>query len=354
MPLPILSSTPEKQIKNVLAIAAGKGGVGKSTVAVNLARALHKKGAKVGVLDGDIYGPSLRKMLPENHLPKQEGEIITPALCQGIKLISMAFFRKENEAAAVRAPIANGIINQFLKVNWGPLDYLLIDFPPGTGDVQLTLCQQAKIDGAILVTTPQEVALLDVRKALHLFEQVQVPLLGVVENMSYFLADGSRNYIFGKGGGERFAAETALPLLGEIPLDPLLSEAGDKGVALQKGPSMEAFENLAKKVIEELQGSSTHLGIKHVWQPDPTHLNINWSDGVSSHYRLSELQKQCPCANCVDEITGQRKVLQTPVKEDVTAFSVSNVGRYAIKIQYSSGCSTGLYSYNFLRNLSHV
>lgn len=354
MPLPMLPSTTEKQIKNVLAIAAGKGGVGKSSVTVNLARALHKQGARVGILDADVYGPSLRKMLPEDRLPKQEGDIILPALCQGIKVISMAYFRKDNEAAAVRAPIANGIINQFLKVQWGPLDYLLIDFPPGTGDVQLTLCQQAKIDGALLVTTPQEVALLDVRKAMHLFEQVQVPLLGIVENMSYFLANGIKNYIFGQGGGKRFASETALPLLGEIPLDPLLSEAGDKGIALQEGPSQEAFDQLAKKVVGELGGTARHLAVKQVWQPDSNHLNIEWSDGISSHFRLSELQKLCPCAGCVDENTGQRKVLSTPVKDDVSAFSVSNVGRYAIRIQYSSGCSTGLYSYNFLRNLEHA
>lgn len=356
MPLPIYPSskekTVEKPIKHVIAIAAGKGGVGKSTVTVHLARVLAKMGHRVGVLDADVYGPSVRKMLPEDTMPRQDGELLIPGISKGIKVISMAYFRKDNEAAAVRAPIANGIINQFLKVQWGDLDYLLIDFPPGTGDVQLTLCQQAKIDGALLVTTPQEVALLDVRKALHLFEQVQVPLLGIAENMSYFLYGAEKNYVFGKGGGKRFAAETGLPLLGEIPLDPLLSHAGDKGEEVERGPSAEAFQQLAQAVAQQLEGKIPSLAIKKVWQPNPQHLSLEWSDGLFNQYRLSDLQKMCPCANCVDENTGERKALKIPIQEDVTAFSVSNVGRYAIRIQYSSGCSTGLYSYQFLRNFA--
>jgi len=356
MPLPIYPSSKEKPVEKsiqyVIAVAAGKGGVGKSTVTVNLARVLAKMGHRVGVLDADVYGPSVRKMLPEDTLPRQEGELLIPGISKGIKVISMAYFRKENEAAAVRAPIANGIINQFLKVQWGELNYLLIDFPPGTGDVQLTLCQQAKIDGALLVTTPQEVALLDVRKALHLFEQVQVPLLGIVENMSYFLHGAEKNYVFGKGGGKRFAAETGLPLLGEIPLDPLLSLAGDKGIGVELSPSAEAFQQLANAVVQQLDGKVPSLTIKKVWQPNPQHLSLEWSDGISHQYRLSELQKKCPCANCIDENTGERKILKTPIQEDVSAFSVTNVGRYAIRIQYSSGCSTGLYSYQFLRNFN--
>ena len=180
--MPLQMCPAKKPIQTILAIAAGKGGVGKSTVTVNLAIALQRKGYRVGVMDTDIYGPSVRQMLPEDRMPAQKGEILIPALCLGIKMISMAYFRKTDEAAAVRAPIANGVITQFIKnVEWGDLDFLLIDFPPGTGDVQLTLSQQANLSAAIVVTTPQEVALLDVRKAMHLFQQVQVPLLGIVE-----------------------------------------------------------------------------------------------------------------------------------------------------------------------------
>lgn len=195
---------PQSPIKHTIAIAAGKGGVGKSTVTVNLALALTHLGYSVGVMDTDIYGPSIRKMLPEDRLPIQKGNTIIPAVCNGIKMISMAYFRKEHEASAVRAPIANGVISQFIEnVAWGPLDYLLIDFPPGTGDIQLTLSQKASLSGAIMITTPQEVSVMDVRKAINLFSQVKVPIIGIIENMSYYQAPATQEkiYLFGKGGG---------------------------------------------------------------------------------------------------------------------------------------------------------
>lgn len=250
----------KKTIQHIIAVAAGKGGVGKSTVAVNLALALNEKKYRVGLFDADIYGPSLRRMLPEDRLPSQKGEKIIPALSHGIRYISMAFFRKANEAAAVRAPIANNVISQFLKnVEWGELDYLIIDFPPGTGDIQLTLCQQANLSGAVMVTTPQEVALMDVRKAMHLFDQVHIPVLGIVENMSYYHPQGSSSpqYLFGRGGGERLARECGAPFLGAIPVDPLVSECGDKGTSLFQSPSTEhsalsAFRTLSEKVIDNL------------------------------------------------------------------------------------------------------
>lgn len=267
MPLPVISQTkqeehPLERIQAVLAIAAGKGGVGKSTVAVNLALALQARGYRVGIMDTDLYGPSIRKMLPEERVPSQTGEIIQPALCKGIKMISMAYFRREEEAAAVRAPIANAVISQFIKnVQWGELDFLIVDFPPGTGDIQLTLSQQAHLLGAIMVTTPQEVALQDVRKAISLFDQVKVPLLGIVENMSYFQPDDQVEpvYIFGKGGGERLASESSLPLLGKIPLDPFLCSCADRGESLfaqdptAKRLATRAFVELTKQVIAQAQ-----------------------------------------------------------------------------------------------------
>lgn len=253
------STTP--RIKHVIAIAAGKGGVGKSSVTVNLALALKHLGYIVGVMDTDIYGPSVRKMLPEDRLPSQKGTVITPALCQGIRMISMAYFRKDNEAAVVRAPIANGVITQFIKnVDWGPLDYLLIDFPPGTGDIQLTLSQQANLTGAIMVTTPQEVAVMDVRKAMHMFEQVSIPIIGIVENMSYFFhkKTDEKLYLFGKGGGERLAMESGVPFLGSIPIDPALCQSGDRGQSifsednLDCSISRDAFVNLANQFTEHV------------------------------------------------------------------------------------------------------
>lgn len=245
MSLQMFDNQPLSKIKQTIAIAAGKGGVGKSSVTVNLALALHKLGYRVGVLDADIYGPSLRKMLPEDRLPSQKGEVIIPAICLGIQMMSIAYFRKANEAAAVRAPIANGLITQFLNnVAWGELDYLLIDFPPGTGDIQLTLSQKANLSGAIMVTTPQEVAVLDVRKAMHLFEQVRIPILGIVENMSYYFhkPTNEKIYIFGKGGGEGLAVESGVPFLGGIPLNPVICQNGDLGKSCFMQKNEEAVE----------------------------------------------------------------------------------------------------------------
>lgn len=263
MPLPLYDSRlpPPTAIGATLAIAAGKGGVGKSTVTVNLALALQERGYAVGILDSDLYGPSVRKMLPEERLPSQRGEFLLPALCFGMPVISMAYFKHDRQATAVRAPIANGIITQFIeKVVWGNLDYLLIDFPPGTGDLQLTLSQKGGLTAALMVTTPQEVALLDVRRAIALFTQTRVPILGIVENMSYFEPTGSttRVYPFGRGGGERLAREIDVPLLATVPLDPAVSERGDKGFSLfvddgdGPPPAAEAFRSLASRVVATL------------------------------------------------------------------------------------------------------
>lgn len=242
-------------IKCILGIAAGKGGVGKSTLTVNIARALKKMGFSVGVLDTDVYGPSIRKMLPEDRLPGRKGDKLVPALCEGMRVVSLAHFRKENEAAAIRAPIANGVINQFLNgVDWGALDFLLIDFPPGTGDIQLTLSQQAHLTGAIMVTTPQEVSVIDVKKAMSLFSSVRIPIVGVVENMSYYQPPiGEKVYLFGRGGGEKLASESGLPFLGQVPLDESLCESGDTGRSLfdkeeLSSPSAQAIMRIAEIV----------------------------------------------------------------------------------------------------------
>jgi ATP-binding protein involved in chromosome partitioning len=250
MPLPMLDEpqSPLPTVGRVLAVAAGKGGVGKSTVAVNLALALKKLGQKVGILDGDLYGPSVRKMLPEDRLPGRTDDKLTPALCWGVSVMSMAFLRGEGEAAIVRAPIANRVIDQFLQqVEWGDLDTLLIDFPPGTGDIPLTLGQKAGIDGVVLVTTPQEIALMDVRKAVRLFEQLKLPITGVVENMS-----GS---VFGSGGGASLAKELGVPLLGEVPLDPELCQAADQGRSLlydaPESPAAQAFMDIARSLLPQ-------------------------------------------------------------------------------------------------------
>jgi ATP-binding protein involved in chromosome partitioning len=366
MPLPMFQTKKEisaNSIKNIIGIAAGKGGVGKSCVTVNIALALKKLGFRVGVMDTDIYGPSIRRMLPEDQMPKQNGESIVPAVSQGIKLISMAYFRKEDEAAVVRAPIANGIIQQFIKnVEWGELDYLLLDFPPGTGDVQLTLAQNAHLSGAVMVTTPQEVALMDVRKAMHLFYQVKVPIIGIVENMSYFQDPGSnrKHYPFGQGGGARLAEETGFSLLGEIPLNSEVSICCDEGTSIFEKKTPEAlaaandFLALAKTIIGHLKvmKNRTLNEVEKIIQKDKNTFSVEWSDGLTFDFRLCDLQKKCPCAGCTDEISGKRLLDEKTVPDDLKASSVETIGRYALRINFSSGCSKGIYSFDFLRQLA--
>jgi ATP-binding protein involved in chromosome partitioning len=228
-------------VKNILAVSSGKGGVGKSTIAVNVAVALAQSGAKVGLIDADIYGPNTPTMLglTDAQVMVQQGaqgEELEPAFNYGVKLVSMGFLIDPDQPVIWRGPMLNGVIRQFLyQVRWGELDYLLVDMPPGTGDAQLTLCQAVPMAGAVIVTTPQTVALQDARRGLRMFQQMQVPVLGIVENMSYFIPPDrpDQQYdIFGSGGGEKTSKELDLPLLGCVPLEIPLREGGDRGIPI--------------------------------------------------------------------------------------------------------------------------
>ncbi len=248
-------------VKHVIAVSSGKGGVGKSTVSVNLAVALARTGAKVGLLDADIYGPNIPMMMGVTKAPEQKDGKIVPAESHGVKLISMGFFVPEDTAIVWRGPMVHTAIQQlFRDVLWGELDYLLIDLPPGTGDAQLTLTQLVPLTGAITVTTPQEVALADVRKGMMMFQKVNVPLLGIVENMSYFLCGhcGERTEIFSHGGGERAAATVGIPFLGRIPIDPAIRAGGDSGNPIVEAdptsPQSAAFREIAQKIVAAVTG----------------------------------------------------------------------------------------------------
>jgi ATP-binding protein involved in chromosome partitioning len=248
-------------MKFILGIAAGKGGVGKSSLTVNLALSLQKMGKRVGILDADLYGPSIRRMLPED-LPtriREEDRKILPAEKNGIKLITVSYFQDSEKAVIVRAPIANGLIKQFFhSVDWGDLDLLLVDFPPGTGDIQLTLLQEASFSGGLVITTPQEVALQDVSKAIALFHQMHVPVLGCVENMSYFEEPVSkqRHFPFGRQGGWRLCQQEGIPFLGEIPIEGEISRCADEGISLLEAPQGQAaalrYQEIAEKIWEQL------------------------------------------------------------------------------------------------------
>jgi ATP-binding protein involved in chromosome partitioning len=242
---PQQKSLPDRQgiagVKNILAVSSGKGGVGKSTVAVNVAVALAQSGAKVGLIDADIYGPNAPTMLGlegASVMVQQgaQGEILEPAFNHGVKLVSMGFLIDKDQPVIWRGPMLNGVIRQFLyQVQWGDLDYLIVDMPPGTGDAQLTMAQAVPMAGAVIVTTPQNVALLDARRGLKMFQQLGVPVLGIVENMSYFIPPDmlEKQYdIFGSAGGEKTAQELQVPLLGCVPLEIPLREGGDRGLPI--------------------------------------------------------------------------------------------------------------------------
>ena len=263
-PQPVAGNQPEGNllpgVKHIIAVSSGKGGVGKSTVTVNLAVALKQEGFAVGIMDADIYGPNIPMMIGVTKEPVKEGDNLTPAEGQGVKVISMGFFVPEDTPVVWRGPMVHSAIQQFFRdVVWGELDYLLIDLPPGTGDVPLTLSQLVPLTGAITVTTPQDVALADVRKGMMMFKKVNVPLLGVIENMSHFVCGhcGERTEIFSYGGGEQAAKKFEVPFLGRIPLDPAIREGGDQGspivVSNPGSPQSQAFLQIARTLVSQIQ-----------------------------------------------------------------------------------------------------
>ncbi len=220
-------------IRNMIAIASGKGGVGKSTIAVNVAVALAQSGARVGLLDTDVYGPNVPRMMGVDRLPAapgKDGKLI-PAVAMDVKLMSMGFLVKPEQAMVWRGPMLHNAIRQFVQdVEWGELDYLIVDMPPGTGDVQLSLAQTTPLSGGVIVTLPQDVSVDDARRGMEMFKQMKVDIIGVIENMSYLeLEDGERVEVFGSGGGESLATEMNVPFLGKIPMDPKVREGGDEG-----------------------------------------------------------------------------------------------------------------------------
>jgi ATP-binding protein involved in chromosome partitioning len=246
-------------VRHTIAVSSGKGGVGKSTVAVNLALALSRTGAQVGIIDADVYGPDLPLMLGTRGRPGMFDNRIIPVDAHGIKVMSIGLLVGDKEPLVWRGPMIHTFIQQMLRdVLWGALDYLVFDMPPGTGDAQLSLSQIIPLSGVVMVTTPQDVALLDVRKAIGMFQRLNVPILGVVENMSYFIAPdtGTRHHIFGEGGGQRVADEYGVPLLAQLPLDPDTRKGGDEGTPITvrrpESAQAQAFRELGTRVVQRL------------------------------------------------------------------------------------------------------
>ncbi len=269
---------PEKEaitgVKNVIAVSSGKGGVGKSTVAVNLAVALGRSNARVGILDTDVYGPNVPIMLGVIEEPRVRGNKIIPREAHGVKFMSIGLINRGDKPVIMRGPMLHGVVQQFLRdVEWGELDYLVVDMPPGTGDVQLSLAQLVPVSGAVLVTTPQEVALADVRKSFNMFRQVGVPIFGIVENMSYFICPNSseRIEIFGRGGGAKMARDFETHFLGEVPLSINVREGGDIGVPVVVGDPESVQAKAFRSIAETL---AAHVSIAAMTSPQLPALNI--------------------------------------------------------------------------------
>ena len=256
-PKPQQGPTKIAGVDHVIAVASGKGGVGKSTVSANLAVALARAGRRVGLLDADIYGPSQHKMmgLPTARPRSPDGETILPLEAHGVKFISMGSMMQEGEAVIWRGPMLMGALQQFLgQVQWDGLDVLIVDLPPGTGDVQITLAQKAEIDGAVVVSTPQDIALADARRAITMFEKTNTPVLGMIENMAVYVCPncGHEDHLFGQGGARAEAEKLKIPFLGEIPLTGAIREAADAGrpIAAGEGPVAEAYAAIARQLID--------------------------------------------------------------------------------------------------------
>lgn len=354
-------------VKNLIAVASGKGGVGKSTVATNLALALAKTGAAVGLMDADVYGPSIPRML--GVIGKQPdtdplSKKMIPFEKHGIKFMSVGMLQAESDTALIwRGPMASKLVQQFLGgVEWGALDYLLIDLPPGTGDIQLTLTQSVPLAGAIIVTTPQDVARTITQKGLRMFQQLQVPIIGIVENMSGFVCEHCHEVtpIFKKGGGRRMAEELMVPFLGEVPLEAIIAADGDYGVpTVASHPDTvagKAYDAMAMQMASQLSiinaaTAKVTTRPKEVDTNDPSVTVIHWEDGKLSRYPNRYLRSMCPCAQCVNEVTGERTITLDSIDPAVRITAVAPVGRYALHFQWSDGHGTGLYSFDTLRKL---
>lgn len=353
------------RFKYIIAIASGKGGVGKSTVTSNLALMLKAHGFQVGLLDADIYGPSQPILLGKKQKAEVDEGMIVPLESHGVKFISMAAVGPQQGPMVVRSPIALKALSQFLvNVRWGALDYLLIDLPPGTGDIQLTLAQKAQLTGVIVVTTPQRLAAEIAKKSIEMFKKVNVPVLGVVENMSGYTCTHCHqtSSLFKQGGGAKLAEMFKLPLLGRLPLDPELMRLSDLGQSIIESqaskPVRVAFEGLTQAVIEQV---AKYAGQAQPEEPKKVVLNEKngwlefvWADNQHTSFSPYDLRLHCSCASCKDEFTGEPLLEASKIDKAIQILSVKKMGRYGVAIKFSDGHSTGIYRYQRLRQPTEI
>ncbi|KAF5742949.1 fe-S cluster assembly factor HCF chloroplastic [Tripterygium wilfordii] len=331
-------------VSNIVAVSSCKGGVGKSTVAVNLAYTLADMGARVGIFDADIYGPSLPTMVsPENRLLEMNPEkrTIIPTEYLGVKLVSFGFAGQGR--AIMRGPMVSGVINQLLTTTeWGELDYLVIDMPPGTGDIQLTLCQVVPLTAAVIVTTPQKLAFIDVAKGVRMFSKLKVPCVAVVENMCHFDADGKRYYPFGRGSGTQVVEQFGIPHLFDLPIRPTLSASGDSGmpevVADPLGEVSKTFQNLGVCVVQQCAKIRKQVSTAVMYDNIIKAIKVKVPDSDEEFYlHPATVRRNDRSAQSVDEWTGEQKLQYTDVPEDIEPEEIRPMGNYAVSITWPDG-----------------
>ncbi len=337
-------------VKNIIAVSSCKGGVGKSTIAVALAWELHHRGYKVGLMDADIYGPSLPSLfgLTSVRLQSNEFKMLMPVDHKGLKLMSFGFALGD-APAVMRGPIVTRYIQQFLlQSEWGELDYLILDMPPGTGDVQLTITQSVKLTGAVIVTTPHTLSLVDVSRGILMFEKVNVPILGVIENMAYFVAPGTeqRHFIFGQQKAGSLSQRFGVKTLAEIPLVPSLSQGFSQ---YQPNPYIQQATDSLLSSIETTRKSQDNLEDVKVADGNIT---LNFSDGKKLTARSYDLRINCPCALCVSEVTGEKLLDPAKIPADIVPKEAAPLGNYALSITWSDGHASGIYPYAMFEELS--
>jgi len=379
------AGAPLAHLGRMIAISSGKGGVGKSTVTANLAVAMAQTGLRVGVVDADLYGPSIPGMLgiPGDTPPAMgPDKKVIPAEAHGVKAISMAMLTGDDKPAVLRGPMVTKYLQMFISdVAWGELDVLLLDMPPGTGDIQLTLAQAFPLAGAVVVSTPQDVSLKIARRGLRMLEQVKVPILGVIENMSGFTCPscGTVSHIFHQGGGAAIAESLGVPFLGKVPLDPAVVDSGDSGtplvIAAPDSPAAAAYRTIATALTGDDTGAAG-IATPFAWnvaegtgKPAPADASgaadrlaaidldaagpmiLRWGDGTEQHLAPRDLRIACRCAKCRDEMSGDRMLDPASVPLDIRLTKVWSVGNYALGLAFSDGHDTGIYTFDYLRGM---
>ena len=367
----------------MIAISSGKGGVGKSTVTANIAVAMADAGLSVGVVDADIYGPSIPRMLgvSTDRPAMSPDQRIVPAQAHGVKVISMAMLTDDDAPAILRGPMVAKYLQMFVRqVDWGALDVLLLDLPPGTGDIQLTLAQAFPLSGAVVVSTPQDVSLKIARRGLRMMEQVKVPILGVIENMSGFTCPscGTVTHIFHQGGGETIAQDLGVPFLGKVPLDPDVVDCGDEGRpvlrAAPESPAADAYRAIAAALMQTgdaargiatpfawslAEGTGKPAPAPHTTGGPPDRLGaldrdaagllLRWGDGAQQRLADRDLRLACRCAQCRDEMTGAQLLEPGRVPLDLAVTRIWSIGNYALGVAFSDGHDTGIFTFKALR-----